>query len=350
MLHNILMVRYITLLLGALSFFLFAGTAFAQSLGNQPDPIQFLVAPEVPAPGDEVLIEAQGVGTFLGDATITWQINGKTVLSGLGENTYHFTIGGLGSQTSVHIIVSSPTKGTIVKDFTFMPSLVNMLWEARTSVPPWYKGKALYTAGSELAITALPQVIYRGASVPANSLSFQWKRNNKPVTQSSGKGKNIFTFKGDQLLKVESVSVDVQVNGITVGKGSISIPSSAPQVIFYQRDPLRGVLYDNALINSVSLVDKEITLQAEPFYFAKSSLKAGAVPFEWTLNNKTTVGPDTASGILTLRQSGSGAGSASVGVEMQNNESDKFVQSAQAALRILFGTQSSGSVSSFFGL
>ncbi len=304
----------------------------------------------MPAPGDEVLIEIQGVGTFLGDSVITWQINGKTVLSGSGENTYHFTIGALGSQTSVHIIVNSPTKGTLVKDFTFSPALVNMLWEAHTSVPPWYKGKALYTAGSELAVTALPQVIYRGASVPANSLSFQWKRNNKPVTQSSGKGKNVFTFKGDQLLKGESVSVDVQVNGITVARGDVSIPASNPEVMFYERDPLRGTLYDTALINSVSLANKEITLQAEPFYFAKSSLRAGAVPFEWTLNNKTTTGPDTANGILTLRQSGSGAGSASVEVEMQNNESDKFVQSAQTALRILFGTQSSGSASSFFGL
>jgi len=344
------MVRYITLLLGALSFFLFAGTALAQSLGNQPDPIQFLVVPEVPSPGGDVIIEAQGVGTFLGDATITWQVNGRTVLSGLGERTFTFTMGALGSQTLVHIIVSSPTKGTIIKDFTFLPSLVNMVWEADTSVPPWYKGKALYTAGSDITVMALPQVIYRGASVSANNLSFQWKRNNKPVPQSSGKGKNIFKFTGDQLLGGESVSVDVQVNGITLAQGSIYIPASEPAIVFYQRDPLRGVLYDTALVNSVSLADKEITLQAEPLYFAKSSLKSGAVPFEWALNGKTTIGPVTAKGILTLRQSGSGAGSARVEASLQNNEPDKFVQSAEVALRILFGTQSSGSASSFFGL
>ncbi len=73
--------KYIlTFVLGLL--FLSGSFVHAQTLGA--DPLQFVVNPDTPAPGDTVTIEAQGIGGFLGDATITWQQNGKTILSGVG--------------------------------------------------------------------------------------------------------------------------------------------------------------------------------------------------------------------------------------------------------------------------
>lgn len=333
-----------------LTFFLSGSVASAQSLTNQPDPVQFIIAPEVPAPGDTVLIEVQGIGTFLGDATITWQIDGKTVLSGLGENSYSFTVGGLGSQTVVRVAIDSSTKGFITRTFTFKPSVVNMLWEADTSSPPWHKGKALYTAGSSLTVTALPQIILNGRSVTSNNLSFQWKRNGTPVPQSSGTGKNKITFTGSQLLPAENITVDVLANGVVVARGEVTVPAAKPQVILYERDPLRGVLYDTALSGSISLASNEVTLQATPFYFANSSLKSGMVPFAWQLNREAATGPQTAQGILTLRQAGTGAGRASLEVSMQNNDSSKYVQSAQTALQILFGGATNSPFSSFFGI
>ncbi len=317
--------------------------ASAQSLGNQPDPLQFLVAPDVPQPGDTVVIEAQGVGDFLGDATITWQLGGKTVKSGLGERIFSFTAGPLGSQSSVKVIIDSPARGVITKNFTFLPSLVNMLWEADTSVPPWYRGKALYTAGSTLTITAFPQIILRGASVTSNNLSFNWKRNGKPLPQSSGKGRNQITIKGSQLLPGETVAVDVLAGTAILAHGEIVVPASKPQIFLYNRDPLRGVLYDRALAGTVQLTGAEITVQAVPYFFSNSSISAGTVPYVWQLNNEDTSGPQTAEGLLTLRQAGSGAGSALLNVSMQNNDADKYVQSAAAALRILFGGSASAS-------
>lgn len=343
------MSRILILITALLSFFIFAEVAFAQSLANQPDPIQFLVAPEVPAPGDAVIIEAQGIGTFLGDSTITWQLNGKTALSGLGERKFDFTMGPLGTQASLHIIINSPSKGIITKDFTFLPSLVNMMWEAGTTVPPWYRGKALYSAGSPLTVIAFPQVVLHGATVSANNLTFNWKRNNTPLPQSSGKGRSSITIAGNQLFSGETLSVDVTANGTTLARGEITVPASAPQLVLYQKDPLRGVLYDTALIKSVTLADKEITLQAEPYFFAKESLADGSLSYAWTLNGNTIAGPDTSRGILTLRQSGSGAGSAALGVQMQNTDPSKFVQSAATALQILFGGQTANN-SSFFGI
>ncbi|HWB33833.1 MAG TPA: hypothetical protein VG753_00715, partial [Candidatus Paceibacterota bacterium] len=67
-------------ILATATLFLGAPFALAQVSGSAAvDPIRFVVTPEVPAPNQQVTIEAQGVGTFLGDASITWQENGKTV-------------------------------------------------------------------------------------------------------------------------------------------------------------------------------------------------------------------------------------------------------------------------------
>ncbi|MES2007217.1 MAG: hypothetical protein V4436_03900, partial [Patescibacteria group bacterium] len=203
---------------------------------------------------------------------------------------------------------------------------------------------------SALTITAFPQVVLGGKTVTSNNLSFEWKRNDTPITQSSGKGRNQITFSGNQLFPGENVSVDVVANGVTVARGAMTVPKANPQVLLYERDPLRGILSDTAFSNSVSLVATELTVQAVPYYFANSSVKNGSVPFVWKLNNEDAVGPQTALGILTLRQSGSGAGRASLEVSMQNSEANKYVQSAVSKLQILFGGASNSTFNSFFGI
>ncbi|MBI2004661.1 hypothetical protein HYS79_00690 [Patescibacteria group bacterium] len=328
-----------------------AGAAVhAQTLGSQPDPIQFVIAPELPGPGEQVVIQVQGVGTFLGNATITWQKNGATALSGVGERVFSFTAGGLGVSTRVHVVVNSPTNGTFVRDFVFIPSAINLLWEADTSVPPRYAGKALYSAGSQVSVTAFPTVVANGTTISSNNLSFQWQQNGEPVPQSSGKGRDTFTFVGSQLRSAEAVGVDVYLSEVKVGHAEIVIPSEDPQLVLYARDPLRGVLYGQAVPSGIALGSKELTLQAVPYFFSTDSVASGAATYAWTLNGTPTSGPDSARGLLTLRQTGSGVGSAILGVTLQNNDPSKFVQSASTALRIVFGEQTGNTLSSFFGL
>ncbi len=128
--------------------------AGAQSL---PDPVQYAVAPEVPGPNQSVVIEVQGVGQLLGNSTITWSNNGTVAQRGTGLSRYSFTTGALGSRTTISVAIQS-TQGTFTHTFVFVPSLVNLVWEANTTVPPLYRGKALYSAGSPLKVVAVPVV------------------------------------------------------------------------------------------------------------------------------------------------------------------------------------------------
>ena len=326
---------------------LFAGVAHAQT-GAVPAPIQYVVSPETPGPNTQVTIEAQGVGTFIGNSTITWSQNGKVVSQGVGQHTFTFTTGAIGTQTQIKVTVNSSTQGILTKSWTFIPSSVNLVWEANTTVPPLYKGKALYSGGSDVKVVAFPSLAVNGTSLPVSNLSFQWTLDGDPLPDQSGLGQNTLIFTGSQLQKEEDVSVDVYYGSTKVGTGFVAIPATDPELVLYDKDPLRGIIFDSALPAGVSLDSKQFSVQAVPYFFSNSSLANGALTYAWTLNGNDATGPNSASGELSLIQSGSGSGSATLSVALQNNDTDKLVQAANAALQIIFGTQSSGG--GLFGL
>lgn len=314
-----------------------------------PDPLQYTVAPETPGPNQTVYIQVEGVGPFLGNATITWQINGVVVQSGVGLTSLAVPTGPIGTATTVHVSVNS-TQGVYTRDFIFSPSTVNLIWEADTSTPLFYSGKPLYTPGSRIRVIAFPTIISGRTQINNGQLSFQWKHNDTLDPSASGLGKYTYTFSGNGLESGEVVSVDVYYKNTKVGRAEISIPSADPQVLLYTQDPLRGELLDRATSNPYTLTAPEITLRAEPYYFSNSSIRRGAVTYAWSLNDNPVISPDSRPGFLTLRQTGDGSGAASVGVSVQNNESDKFTQLAQNLVTVVFGQSNQNSLSSFFGL
>jgi len=333
---------------GVLALMFFAGgtTAYAQTL---PPPIQYVVTPEAPGPNQQVTIEAQGVGSFLGSAELTWTQDGKVMLDGIGERIYTFTTGPLGQKTTVRVSIDS-SQGAFAQTFVFNPSLINLVWEADTTIPPLYKGKALYSAGSDYKVVALPSVYSGGARVSPSALSFQWSRAGDALPDKSGLGRYTLALTGDQLQASEDIGVDVYYGNTLAGRRGISVPVSAPRIVLYPRDALRGALYDAAIPAAISLIGKEITVQAEPYYFSNKAKNTGALPYSWTLNGADTTGPDSSRGILTLRQTGTGVGAATVGVSVQNSIADQFVQNASASLQLVFGAQTGTTLLNFFGL
>jgi hypothetical protein len=325
-----------------------ASVVQAQSIA--PDPVQYTVSPEQPGPNQQVTIQVSGVGQFLGNSNITWQQDGKIISNASNQPSFTFTTGGIGTATRIHLSINSPTQGAISHDFVFNPSVVNLVWEADTYTPLLYQGKALYTPGSALKVVAFPTVMIGGTVVPTSKLSFQWSHNDTPEPASSGLGKNIFIFRGDQLQKEEAVSVLLYSGSAPVGRGEIIIPASVPQIILYVQDPLRGELLDQGLQGNTALGTTETTFKAEPYFFSNNAVLGGKLQYEWTLNNQDTTGPDAANGLLTLRQTGTAAGSANLGVSIQNTSSSQLAQTANSNLQLIFGTQTGSALSNFFGL
>jgi len=320
--------------------------ALAQAL---PDPVQYAVAPETPGPNSPVTIEIGGVGSFLGNATITWKKDGVVVLQDTGATRYNFTTNTIGKATTIGITIQSPTQGTITKQFVFNPSAVNLVWEADTTVPPFYKGKALYSAGSPLKVVAMPVVLVGSSRVAASALSYQWSVNDQLISGASGLGRSSLSFVGDQLNTSETVSVDVYYGAAKVARGEVAVTAVSPQLVLYERDPLRGLILDVAFPSTINLLGKEMTVQAVPFYFSNKDNLNGSLQYAWQLNGQEATGPNAQDGILTLRQTGSGTGAAQIEVSLQDYNSDTFIQNASAALTLLFGASASA-LSNLFGL
>lgn len=312
-------------------------------------PIQYEISPETPGPTTNVTIEVQGVGSFLGDATITWNQNGKTVQQGVGARSYSFTTGAVGQKTTIEIAVDS-SQGFFQKTFTFNPAKVNLLWEADTSVPLFYLGRALYSAGSSYKVVAFPTVVVNGARVVPGALSYQWSYQGESVPEASGLGRATFSRTGDQLQSGEEIGLDVYYGTARVARSALTIPAAQPRIVLYPRDALRGEVLESALPTAIQLSGPELTVQAEPYYFSNAALRQGGASYSWTLNGEEISGPDSSHGILTLRAAGEGEGAATLGVSMQNNNADQFVQNAAASLQLVFGASTGSALLNFFGL
>lgn len=310
---------------------------FAQSLDTASAPVQYTVTPQSPTPGARVLIEVRGVGSFLGDSLITWTENGRAVLSGTGASNYAFTAGALGEKTEITVSIHSTQYGLISRTFDFNPASVDLVWEADTTAPPLYAGKTLMSPGSSVRVAAFPAVFSGKTALRAGDLSFQWSLDGKAQPDVSGLGRNVFSFSGSQLQDSENVSVDAFYAGAAVAHGDVTIPASAPLLLFYAKDPLRGVLYDTALEGSAALPGQETIVHAEPYFFSTNSVRSGSLEYDWALDGQNVSGPNSARGELTLRQTGSGSGSANLSAQLQNTDNDKLLQNAQASLAVLFG-------------
>jgi len=67
-------------------------------------------------------------------------------------------MGSLGEKKTVTIKVVSRRGGYLEEKITFQPALVDLMWEANTYTPPFYKGKALTSSKSSITVTAIPQL------------------------------------------------------------------------------------------------------------------------------------------------------------------------------------------------
>ncbi len=321
---------------------------FAQSLTGA-EPVQYQVTPASPGPRSQVLIEVRGVGSFLGDSTVTWSRDGQVVLSGVGTARYSFTTGPVGEQTRVLVRIDSVQYGTIERTFLFNPSSVELLWEADTTAPPYYRGLPLMSGGARVTVAAFPSVRSGGGAVAPADLSYRWSLNGEPQPLASGLGRRIFTFSGSQLREGEEVALEVFYRGVPAGQGSAFLPAAAPRIVLYPKDPLRGVRWDTALGGAALLSGQETVVHAEPYFFSNDSAGRGTLEYRWSLEGQDIHGPDSAKGELTLRVAGEGGGSANLFVSLQNVENDKLLQNASAAVSILFG-QSAGAFQRLFGI
>jgi len=254
--------KYFVLVLTFL--FIPSGFSFAQLGSISTDIIDqgpsIELEPRYPSPNAEITASLNDYSLNGQVSSIDWYINGEKVKEALNQRSIEFKTGNAGTRTTIETIISIQGNGTQNIKRIIEPLYLDIIIEAQTRTPSFYKGRALPSVGSKVNFTALLD----GGSVPANNLIYTWKINDSVIDNGGLRGQYKISAPtsswGNDILSL-TVS-DLTGNIITYR--DIEIPSADPEVLFYESNTLHGIS-QIPVKESLNLIGKSVTIQAEPY-------------------------------------------------------------------------------------
>jgi hypothetical protein len=298
--------------------------AFSNELGVD-------ISPTYPRPNENVSISLSLYTGDLNSADITWYKDGKKELSGKGETKYSFVAGTAGKESKIEIDIKLLNGISFSKIFTVSPASVNIVWEADSYVPPFYKGKALHPRQGTLKIVALPEFIKNNTKISPEKLVYKWSNAASVYQSQSGYGKNILVIDGSVLGKREAVTVLVtDPSSNMTAESSIFITPTDPQIVFYQNDSYYGYLFDLTVPNPLELKTEEVQILAAPYYFTKDK----SLKYNWRLNNQAV--PNLSGSMTAIFKKPDEITSGSSNISLEITNSTRILQQASKSLIINF--------------
>ncbi|MEK7576911.1 MAG: hypothetical protein AAB482_04445 [Patescibacteria group bacterium] len=273
------------------------------------------------APGSTVQAVIASFSTNLQKARIAWYFNGKLVSSGLGNASYLFTLGSLGSTNSIKISVTAETGEHREITKIIYPSNIRLIWSADTYIPTWYQGKALPSGGSRITIFAMPSFYIGGSALNPANLIYGWSINSTTPTADSnisGVGKNSFSLDLSDVVSTSyTITVFVQDNlKRIVSQNSIKISGIRPSVEMYSTDPLYGVKEWLTGKKSFMKNGDAVSLIAEPFYAPLNDF--ANLQYSWRINNAKIGNSNSTERKLMFTTEPGSTGSQTIGVSYQS--------------------------------
>lgn len=292
------------------------------------------ITPEYPEPNTTITARAVGNGLELARSTIAWTVNGDPVASGVGHTAITTSTGKIGSRTSVEALAVGPDRSSSRATAVVHPTEVDLVWSANSYTPPFFRGRALPSAGTTIAIEAITRFHREnGTPIDSDELVYTWKVNSRVLGNVSGRGKRTATIPAPPLFGTNIVSATIEsLDGVYTGKASVRIPSSEPVLELYHDHPLFGVLYNTTIGTNSLFQDVEATFAVIPYY-TDTAQSDRDLTYSWFVNgNAVPESTDDASRI-TIRTSGS-AGIALI--ELALGHASNWLQNASRTWNITF--------------
>lgn len=268
--------------------FTFPFTTHAQ-VNIEPSDIFFRITPEIPEPGQTVKVTAGSYVFTIDELYIEWDENGAIKLAGFGEKSFQFNAGKIGETKVVTATIRNNQGGDIIfkKQIVSKPSGLDILWQATDSyTPPFYKGKALPTTEGIVKIIALPTFQVGTQIISPKNVIYAWKRNFENIGQASGYGKNVLSIKQSYLVDQEQISVVAnEPSGGSTAQGSLLIKPFEPKIVFYKKDPLLGIDFNNGINSGTTLSTNDTTLVAVPYFVTPRNILDPDLDYSWKLND-----------------------------------------------------------------
>ena len=294
------------------------------------------LSPENPGPNQTVTVTLTSFSTNLDAGKITYSINGAVKKSGNGLKTFSFTTGGINTTTTLGIAVRTSEGDTVQKTIRIQPVSVDLVWQSESFVPPFYKGKALFSYQNKITFVALPHInASGGGEISDKNLIYKWTQNGEVIGNASGYGRNTYTTVGSIIARPIDVEVEVTSgNSPAVGSAEIVVNPITPLVLFYKKNPLYGIEFQNALVGKAMLGDsQEVTVVGIPLFFGVANSSSGSLSYSWSINGEMLDGAYQNTRVFRRTEGVSGASNISLSVENAN----KILQSASSNFSLEFG-------------
>lgn len=202
---------------------------------------------------------------------------------------------------------------------------VDIIIEADTFVPAFYKGRREPSTGSRVrAIAVLNNADQAG-------YRYQWEVGNGAFGGGQKSSGNVVTFSaplGDQFL----IRVDVfNSAGTRIASNQRYVSISEPEAVFYEDSLLRGTA-ENAVRERYTLVGEEVSIRAVP-YFMDRNIFSGKYDLGWKINGEEVTGMTDTDEVITLRNNG---GSGTFPIEFALRNAQALTQYVQDKFSITF--------------
>jgi hypothetical protein len=264
-------------------------------------------------------------------------VNGKIYKSGYGVTEITFDSGDLGSATKVSATVKTKEGGVFSTNTQINPASVDLIWQSESYVPPFYKGKAMFSHENNITFIAIPHMESGGKEANVKNLIYKWTTNGEVIESASGYGKNTFTMTGSIISRPLEVEVDVtSPTNNQQAYSSLTVTPQDPSVIMYEVDPLYGIQFQKALLGSKELTTSEMSLIGLPLYFGVTDQRTSSLSYDWKINGVST-GNEKWDNSQTLRPKEGTSGASDVSLSISN--SLKILQTAEVRFRVIFNNK-----------
>lgn len=302
------------------------------------DGVDISVNNESPRPGEKITVSVESYNTDLNAASIVWVVDGKNAAQGIGIKSIDLVAPKIGKRLNVVVAIMTVEKREVKKTININASDLDLIWESGGYTPPLFEGKAYFAYQNSIKIIALPHISSNGKEIDPRTLVYRWKVNDKAQPDKSGYGKQILMLKEDFPGQVTIDLTAETKDGAQKADARIVLVPGNPSISFYEEDPLYGVLYNQALVDTVRLRNKEMNIISIPYSFNfNPSDSPPSLSTTWSINNlEQSDLVDNRS--ITVRTEGDKEGSSLLSVDVKN--SDDILQGAKNVLNIVFSKQS----------
>jgi hypothetical protein len=250
-----------TIRLGLLFLCLIIIPSTANAFTYGQEEISLSLTPPFPQADTIVTARLDDYSIAVPTTDIAWYVNGSLVREANNRREFNLNSGAIGSKTTVRVVATLATGSQISAQKVIEPSFVDLIIEAQTRTPAFYRGRPLPSIGSRVnvvAITALDEIIS-----PQN-LVYTWRLNGQTLEGGSLRARNSISFTMPQG-NFATLAVDVNRPGEPpFARKVIDIPSTNPRLLFYELNPLYGLI-QSAVRNELLMIGNTITVRAEPY-------------------------------------------------------------------------------------